>query len=221
MANVEDVESKSGSGENDEKQLGEEIKVKIICIGDSAVGKSKLMERFLIDGYKPQQSSTYALTTFNYQMKVNGQKVSVDFWDTAGQERFSTLHRSYYHQAHACIMVFDATRKITYKNLSKWLTELQEHRPNIPCLCAANKIDADMNMTKKSFNFPEKHKMPLYFVSAANGTNVVKLFTDAIEAAVGYKLNTTDFLDKVMRELENFDVEDEGNLSLTDEQKKI
>ncbi|XP_036367128.1 rab-like protein 2A isoform X2 [Octopus sinensis] len=190
MANVEDVESKSGSGENDEKQLGEEIKVKIICIGDSAVGKSKLMERFLIDGYKPQQSSTYALTTFNHKMKVNGQKVSVDFWDTAGQERFSTLHRSYYHQAHACIMVFDATRKITYKNLSKWLNELQEHRPNIPCLCAANKID-------------------------------VKLFTDAIEAAVGYKLNTTDFLDKVMRELESFDVEDEGNLSLTDEQKKI
>ena len=39
--------------------------------------------------------------------------VLIDFWDTAGQERFNTMHRSYYHQAHACIMVFDATRKVT------------------------------------------------------------------------------------------------------------
>ncbi|GAB1605299.1 rab-like protein 2A [Argonauta hians] len=214
MATVEDGgEPNTGQGDVDNKEIIEteapEIKVKIICIGDSAVGKSKLMERFLIDGYKPQQSSTYALTTFNYKMNINGQKVSVDFWDTAGQERFSTLHGSYYHQAHACIMVFDATRKITYKNLNKWLTELQEHRPNIPCLCAANKIDADMNMTKKSFNFPDKHKMPLYFVSAAKGTNVVKLFTDAVQAAIGYKTNSTDFLDTVMSELENFEISDE------------
>ena len=66
-----------------------------------------------MDGYKPQQLSTYALTLFNYQTEVNEEKVSVDFWDTAGQERFNNMHPSYYHQAHACIIVFDTTRKIT------------------------------------------------------------------------------------------------------------
>ena len=44
---------------------------------------------------------------------MSGRDVLIDFWDTAGQERFNTMHRSYYHQAHACIMVFDATRKVT------------------------------------------------------------------------------------------------------------
>jgi len=65
----------------------------------------------------------------------------LDFWDTAGQERFSSLHPSYYHQAHACVMVFDATRKVTYKNLPIWYKELREYRPEIPCLLAVNKID--------------------------------------------------------------------------------
>ena len=47
-----------------------------------------------------------------YRTKAGSRDVLIDFWDTAGQERFNTMHRSYYHQAHACIMVFDATRKV-------------------------------------------------------------------------------------------------------------
>ena len=46
---------------------------------------------------------------------------------------------------HVCLynQVFDITRKITYKNLPVWYKELREFRPNIPCLCAANKIDGE------------------------------------------------------------------------------
>ena len=39
--------------------------------------------------------------------------------------------------------VFDVTRKVTYKNLPGWFKELREFRPEIPCLCAANKIDCE------------------------------------------------------------------------------
>ncbi|XP_033741685.1 rab-like protein 2A [Pecten maximus] len=188
---------------------GEHVNLKVICLGDSAVGKSKLVERFLMDGYKPQQLSTFALTLFKYETEVNDQKVCVDFWDTAGQERFNNMHPSYYHQAHACILVFDTTRKVTYKNLPNWLKELREYRPDIPCLVAGNKIDVDISVTKKSFNFSKKHEMPFYFVSASDGTNVVRMFKDAIRAAVAYKSNSTDFMDQIMQELENFELEEE------------
>ncbi|XP_035210279.1 rab-like protein 2A isoform X1 [Stegodyphus dumicola] len=181
------------------------LRIKIICLGDSAVGKSKLLERFLLDGYKPHSLSTYALTMFRHKTKVDDEPVLVDIWDTAGQEKFNNLHPSYYHDAHACIMVFDSTRKPTYKSLTRWYTELREYRPEIPCLCAANKIDANPSVTKKSFHIPQRLKMPLYFVSASDGTNVVKLFNDAIRNAVLYKKNPTDFFDKVMQELEAFD----------------
>lgn len=191
--------------------------VKIICLGDSAVGKSKLMERFLLDEYRPQQLSTYALTLYKHKATVGNKKVTVDFWDTAGQERFKSMHPSYYHKAHACIMVFDVQRKITYKNLSTWYKELREYRPEIPCCVVANKIDADMKVTQRSFNFAKKLDLPFYFVSAADGTNVVKMFRDTIKRAVEYKKNPSDFMDEVLQELENFDLDKKEDNSEADD----
>nr|XP_014336164.1 PREDICTED: rab-like protein 2B isoform X3 [Bos mutus] len=190
--------------ELDQEKYDADDNVKIICLGDSAVGKSKLMERFLMDGFQPQQLSTYALTLYKHTATVDGKTVLVDFWDRAGQERCQSRHASYYHKAHACIM-----RKITYRNLSTWYAELREFRPEIPCIVVANKIDADMKMTQKSFNFARKFSLPLYFVSAADGTNVVKLFSDAIRLAVSYKQNSRDFMDEVLQELENIDLKRE------------
>ncbi|CAG0924330.1 unnamed protein product, partial [Notodromas monacha] len=162
----------------------------------------KLVERYLMDGFQPQQLSTYALTLYRHRTVVDGEKVLIDFWDTAGQEIFQSMHASYYYQAHACILVFDATRKVTYKNLTNWYQEMRQYRPEIPCVCAVNKIDTNMEVTEKTFNFTEKHKVPMYYVSASNGTNVVKLFTDAISMAMKYKKNPTDFTDLVLDELE-------------------
>uniref|UniRef100_S4RPY4 RAB, member of RAS oncogene family-like 2 n=1 Tax=Petromyzon marinus TaxID=7757 RepID=S4RPY4_PETMA len=180
----------------------------------------RLVERFLIDGYQPQQLSTYALTLYKYKATVDDKTVLVDIWDTAGQERFNSMHPSYYHKAHACVMVFDVQRKITYKNLASWYKELREYRPEIPCVIVANKIDADYKVTQKNFNFAKKQGLPFYFVSAADGTNVVKLFRDAIKLAVSYKQNSKDFMDEVMRELENFELESKGVSSEEDDNSK-
>ena len=183
--------------------------LKIILLGDSAVGKSKLVERFLMDGYEPRQDSTYALTLYRHDALVDGKPVPVDFWDTAGQERFNSMHPSYYHGAHACIMCFDITRKITYTNLSKWWLELQEFRQGIPCIVVANKIDLDMKVTKKSFNFAAKRNLPFYFVSASEGTNVVKTFTEAIQSGYQYMLNPpSDDLYAEIKELGLLDDDD-------------
>ncbi|XP_063451175.1 rab-like protein 2A isoform X3 [Pan paniscus] len=209
------AEDKTKPSELDQGKYDADDNVKIICLGDSAVGKSKLMERFLMDGFQPQQLSTYALTLYKHTATVDGKTILVDFWDTAGQERFQSMHASYYHKAHACIMVFDVQRKVTYRNLSTWYTELREFRPEIPCIVVANKIDADINVTQKSFSFAKKFSLPLYFVSAADGTNVVKvwltaeLFNDAIRLAVSYKQNSQDFMDEIFQELENFNLEQE------------
>ena len=116
----------AGSKGGDEEDDLPPADLKVILLGDSAVGKSKLVERFLMGDYHPRQLSTYALTLFRHTADVNGQDVQVDFWDTAGQERFSSMHPSYYFGAHACILAFDVTRKITYKNLNAWYKELRK-----------------------------------------------------------------------------------------------
>lgn len=85
--------------------------------------------------------STHALTIYRKYIDSEGGKMLIDIWDTAGQETFNELHPSYYFGANVCILVFDATRKITYQNLSKWYAEMRHHCPDIPCVLVANKID--------------------------------------------------------------------------------
>uniref|UniRef100_A0A8C3B354 Rab-like protein 2B n=1 Tax=Cairina moschata TaxID=8855 RepID=A0A8C3B354_CAIMO len=144
------AEAAAAEQAREEAAAGAEEAVKIICLGDSAVGKSKLLERFLLDGFRPQQLSTFALTLYKHRARVDGKPVLV----------------------------------------------------------------ADMKVTQKNFNFARKFSLPFYFVSAADGTNVVKLFNDAIKLAVAYKQNSGDFMDEVMRELESFDLEKKSeNLS--------
>ena len=177
--------------------------VKIILLGDSAVGKTKLVERFLMDEYNPQQLSTYALTMFRKNLDIDGKNVKVDIWDTAGQERFNKMHPAYYHRAHACILCFDVTRKATYQHLGAWYDEMRDACENIPCILVANKIDIDYQVTRKNFKFASSKNIPFYFVSAADGTNVVKVFRAAVESALDYKDNSGDFMNEAYKLLDD------------------
>ncbi|KAH7815238.1 Rabl2, Ras superfamily GTPase [Monocercomonoides exilis] len=189
---------------NDEHISASGSAIKVIILGDSAVGKTKLMERFLLDKFHKQQLSTYALTIFPYTAHLQDVgEVKVEFWDTAGQDIFEEIHQSYYYGAHSCILCFDVTRKITYTNMQKWWDELQKYSPNIPSVVVANKIDVDPSATTKEFAFAKKHGLPLYYCSASTGVNVVKLFTDAINLGYRTMKNPTDpFMGELMRLLE-------------------
>lgn len=122
------------------------------------------------------------------------------------------------------LQAFDVTRKVTYQNLSKWYKELRLHCENVPVILVANKIDINYEVTKKKFKFPEKHGLPFYFVSAADGSNVVKVgeralfllfssvcmtvnvaqtFKEAISLGVKYKREGGDFLEEVMELLQD------------------
>jgi len=94
--------------------------------------------------------STHALTIYRKFFDIEGENMlmgnhvlTVDIWDTAGQETFNEIHPSYYFGANACILVFDATRKITYQNLIKWYAEMRVHCPDVPGILVANKIDGE------------------------------------------------------------------------------
>lgn len=171
------------------------------------MGKSKLVERFLLDDYSPRTVSTYALTLFRYNFEEDGRPWAIDFWDTAGQEQFDRLHASYYFQANACILAFDVTRKVTYKNLDVWFKEVRQHCPDIPVICVANKIDVEPSMAKKKFNFPAQNGLPFFFVSASDGTNVVRVFKEAISLAIKNKEHPPD---EVMAEIYQLLAEDDG-----------
>uniref|UniRef100_A0A6U3UXW4 Uncharacterized protein n=1 Tax=Octactis speculum TaxID=3111310 RepID=A0A6U3UXW4_9STRA len=166
--------------------------VKVILLGDSATGKSKLMERFMMNDYNPIQQSTFALNTFRKTVTVDSKSVEVEFWDTAGQERFQKVHPAYYTDASACILVFDVTRKATYQHLSTWYDELRAACGNVPCILVANKIDINYEVTNKKYKFAEKNDLKFFFTSASDGTNVVSVFEQAVHDAVQYRRTSNE-----------------------------
>jgi Rab-like protein 2 len=114
------------------------------------------------------------------------------------------MHPSYYHRANACILVFDVCRKSTYQHLEDWYKEMRRYSENIPCICVANKIDVNYEVTKKKFKFAEKYQLPFFYVSAADGTNVVKVFQEACKLAYSYKnSDIEDYMRDVMELLDD------------------
>ena len=70
--------------------------------------------------------------------------------------------------------------QITYRNLTNWYKELRKYRPKIPVICVANKIDKDPEMAGKSFKFATSNNLEMFFASAADGSNVVKIFRESV-----------------------------------------
>ena len=196
--------------------------LKIILLGDSACGKSKLVERYLMDEYNPRQMSTYALTLFRKEVKTaDGDVLTIDFWDTAGQETFSKMHPSYYYRAHCCIMVFDVTRKVTYQHLNDWYAEFREYCQDVPCILVANKVDVDYNVTKKEFKFASRNNLPFFFVSAADGTNVVKVFQNAVAEAKRFKDAGGDTMGEIMKMIGGDSSSDRAKESKVNDESKL
>jgi Rab-like protein 2 len=135
------------------------------------------------------------------------------------------MHSSYYHRAHAAILVFDITRKATYQHLDQWYAELQGHRPGLPCVVVANKVDEDEGVTGKVFAFVKKREAcvgPVRFVSAADGRNVVKVVKEAVRIADEYRRrgNEADFSGEVMDALDYFDKKEKANKGKPQEEEK-
>lgn len=111
---------------------------------------------------------------YKYQTK-DGDELLIDFWDTAGQSKFETLHESYFFEAHAAIIVFDTTRKITYKNSTNWYNKFRSSCQYVPCVAVGNKIDINENSTERNYSLIDKMNCEFYLTSAADGTNVVRV----------------------------------------------
>ena len=103
---------------------------KIVILGDSAVGKTSILLRYLFDKFKVTSESTIGAA---YSSKLfidkEGNKEKIEFWDTAGQERYKSLVPMYYRDAHGALIVYDITNEQSIKEAHRWLSELKMKGP--------------------------------------------------------------------------------------------
>ncbi|XP_065065140.1 ras-related protein Rab-22A-like [Rhopilema esculentum] len=119
---------------------------KVCLLGDSGVGKSSLVLRFVSDRFDPKQSATIGASFMSKTIGIDDQTVKFQIWDTAGQERYQALAPMYYRGAAAAIVVYDITNEASFNCVKKWVKELNQFGPkDIVIAIAANKKDLESN----------------------------------------------------------------------------
>jgi len=115
---------------------------KIVLIGDSGVGKSGLLARFVRGEFVPDAKATIGVEFATKTLEVEGRVVKAQIWDTAGQERFRAITAAYYRGALGALLVYDVTRRETFEAAARWLAELREHADSrVLVLLVGNKSD--------------------------------------------------------------------------------
>lgn len=118
------------------------VQVKVVLLGDSGVGKSSIVLRFVADNFKLDAEATIGASYMGKILQFNEKMIKFNIWDTAGQERYHSLAKMYYRDANAAIMVYDITKKGSFEGLKRWHKELTEFGPkDIAMIIAGNKED--------------------------------------------------------------------------------
>ena len=103
---------------------------KVVLLGDSGVGKTCIISRYISGTFESNTASTngasYASKIVKYEKL--GKTLSLDIWDTAGQEKYKALTKFFYKDAAVAILVYDITRKESFDSLKNyWYSQLQEN----------------------------------------------------------------------------------------------
>lgn len=156
---------------------------KLVLLGESAVGKSCLVLRFVKGQFSENQESTIGAAFLTQTVRIDEQTaVKFEIWDTAGQERYKSLAPMYYRNANCAVVVYDMSNATTLEKAKSWVKELQQRAdPKIIIALAGNKSDLSEQRqvpTEEAKAYAEEAGLLFWEVSARSGDNVTELFTD-------------------------------------------
>ncbi|ORY07852.1 hypothetical protein K493DRAFT_165509, partial [Basidiobolus meristosporus CBS 931.73] len=118
------------------------VQVKLVLLGEAAVGKSSLVLRFVNNEFQENKEPTIGAAFLTQKCRLEDKVIKFEIWDTAGQERFHSLAPMYYRNAQAAVVVYDITKAASLDKAKSWVKELQRQaNPNIVIALAGNKAD--------------------------------------------------------------------------------
>ena len=169
------------------------LNLKIVLIGDSNVGKTTLLYKYLNDENTEDITPTLGLDNKVKTSQIKGIKTKIQLWDTVGQEKFNSLTQNIFQNTDGILIIFDLTNKESFTNIQKWISKSDK---NIKTLIVGNKSDLVDNrqVTKEEIKLITQ-KYNYVEVSALNGINVDKAFNTLLQAIVGKKTDEELFAD--------------------------
>ena len=168
-----------GDGEN------YDMVFKIVLIGDSFVGKSNILSKYLKNEFNEDSKATVGVEFGSKSFSIDNRSIKAQIWDTAGQERYKAITNAYYKGALGAFLVYDITRKETFDSVDKWIPELKANgSKNMSILIIGNKSDLeDKRKVAKSDGEQKAANYGVAFMetSALNGENIEVAFDTMVK----------------------------------------
>ena len=162
------------------------VDIKIITLGDSHVGKSSLIVKYIDNKFSNVYMSTIGFDLKHKQITLNdGTDAKIMIYDTAGQERFKSLAANYIKKANGILLVYDISEHSTFENIGMWMESITEEKGDkLPIVLVGNK--ADLN-DERQVTYEEGKKLAedkgfhFFETSCKDGANVSECFIDLAE----------------------------------------
>ncbi|CCH43933.1 Ras-related protein [Wickerhamomyces ciferrii] len=159
---------------------------KLVLLGESAVGKSSVVHRFVKDSFDDFRESTIGAAFLTQTIQLDDTTtIKFEIWDTAGQERYKSLAPMYYRNANAAIVVYDITQESSLERAKAWTKELQRQaNQDIVIALAGNKVDLEsQRQVPKEIaeTFASEEGLLFFEVSAKSGEGIKEIFTKIAE----------------------------------------
>ena len=161
----------------------EEEKFKVVVVGDSGVGKTNLIKRFISNEFSLDSKATVGVEFISKNYNINNKIIKIEIWDTAGQERYKSITSAYYKGAKGAMIVYDVTNQTSFNNIDKWYFEIKEKASkNINLMLIGNKTDLNKVICREdAINKAKSLNIPVMETSANNSSNVKEAFYDLIK----------------------------------------
>ena len=160
---------------------------KIMLVGDSGVGKTSIVTRFLNGDMRDNIATMTGGIEFKHVMfHVTDEErnikraVKLQLWDSAGQPRFRELAKAHFRNKQAFLLFYDVTERTSFDNIDMWMRGIKDVVNKPVVYLVANKCDCDADkqvvMFNEGKNMATKIGAPFFETSAQSGAEVAKLF---------------------------------------------
>ena len=178
--------------------------IKILTLGATQVGKTSIVLRYSEDKFNYNKIATIGIDFKIKIIKKGNERIKVSIYDTAGQERFQNIVKHYYKGANGVLLIYDITKRDTFKNLDFWIKDLEDNSDidNLFIYLIGNKNDMEDKREVswvEASNYAKEKKLPYIEVSAKTGNNIKKLFDEVIKGAMT-KMLTNENKDNSLNE---------------------
>lgn len=176
--------------------------IKVLLVGNPAVGKTNLMMRFFNNSYSDDSPTTTGLDNKLKFVDMHDTMIRLQIWDGAGHKRYRPVITPYYRGAAALLLVYDMTDEESISSIAEWTDLIDRHaQDSASRILIGNKCDLVDNpwlAAQRGEALAEKYGMTFFAVSAKSDINVLEMFTSIVEDIAG--TNPTSRIRKFKRE---------------------